>query len=213
MLRDAEAGRPLAATRPRRGARNRVRCAGPPHIDALLGVTRLISSERACCRARRRSRPGRTRAVLRRSIRARAQAYAARLPPPPQDYTVERHHLTPLFNPRSIVVFAGHRDAEPPCREAATLRESLAQGTFKGSVTWLDTEMTGTLADLAQSRADLALVALPAKVSRRLRSSPHGSVGVSDHRSSVAGTELHQSRGDMRAPSRATSWAAAPGWG
>ena len=74
---------------------------------------------------------------------------------------VDRHYLTPLFDPKSVVVFAGDPAAEPPCREAAILRKALADGQFKGAVTWLDISMTGTLAELAKSRADLALIALP----------------------------------------------------
>ena len=31
---------------------------------------------------------------------------------------MDRHFLTPLFNPRSIIVFAGDPDAEPATREA-----------------------------------------------------------------------------------------------
>jgi len=77
---------------------------------------------------------------------------------------VDRHFLTPLFNPRSLIVFAGAPDAEPPTREARALREALAaQPGFAGPVTWLDIGMTGTLAELAASRADLALIALPAE--------------------------------------------------
>jgi acetyltransferase len=74
---------------------------------------------------------------------------------------VDRHFLTSLFNPRSIVVFAGDPKAEAPTREARTLRRALADGSYTGAVTWLDIGMTGTLADLAHSRADLALIALP----------------------------------------------------
>lgn len=77
---------------------------------------------------------------------------------------VDRHFLTPLFNPRSLIVFAGAPDAEPPTREARALREALAtEPGFAGPVTWLDIAMTGTLAELASSRADLALIALPAE--------------------------------------------------
>ncbi len=76
---------------------------------------------------------------------------------------MDRHFLNPLFNPRSLVVFAGDPAAEPPTREAGTLREALAGGAFAGPVTWLDTAMTGTLAALADARADLALIALPAE--------------------------------------------------
>ncbi|KPF47968.1 GCN5 family acetyltransferase [beta proteobacterium AAP121] len=75
---------------------------------------------------------------------------------------MDRHFLTPLFQPRSLIVFAGDPDAEAPTREARALRGALAEGGYQGPVTWLDINTTGTLGDLAQSRADLALIALPA---------------------------------------------------
>jgi len=75
---------------------------------------------------------------------------------------VDRHFLNPLFVPRSIVVFAGAPESDAaPTPMAATLRRQFAEGGFAGPVTWLDIEMTGTLSDLAHSRADLALIALP----------------------------------------------------
>jgi acetyltransferase len=80
---------------------------------------------------------------------------------------VDRHFLTPLFDPRSIVVFAGDPDGLAPTPAAHALRRTLAANTpadgtagYGGLVTWLDITMTGTLADLASSRADLALIAL-----------------------------------------------------
>ncbi len=85
---------------------------------------------------------------------------------------MDRHFLTPLFDPRSIVVFAGDPnslDAPAPTPAARALRRHLrpagvaAPGAFTGDVRWLDITMTGTLADLAASRADLALIALPAE--------------------------------------------------
>ncbi len=85
---------------------------------------------------------------------------------------MDRHFLTPLFDPRSIVVFAGDPnslDASAPTPAARALRRHLrpagvaAPGAFTGDVRWLDITMTGTLADLAASRADLALIALPAE--------------------------------------------------
>lgn len=75
---------------------------------------------------------------------------------------MDRHFLTPLFQPRSLVVFAGDPDAEPPTHEARALRSALGEGAYTGPVAWLDIRTTGTLADLAQSRADLAVIALPA---------------------------------------------------
>ena len=79
---------------------------------------------------------------------------------------MDRHFLTPLFNPRSVIVFAGDPDGVAPTREARVLRAALAetgeQGAYAGELTWLDIHTTGTLAELASSRADLALIALPA---------------------------------------------------
>lgn len=78
---------------------------------------------------------------------------------------MDRHFLTPLFAPQSIVVFAGDPDGDAPTAEARDLRSALRDGPadrrYAGHVVWLDVSMTGTLADLAQSRADLALIALP----------------------------------------------------
>ena len=79
---------------------------------------------------------------------------------------MDKHYLTPLFSPSSIVVFTG--GAERPDDQQGTqtalaraLLTNLREGGFTGSITPLDIHMTGTLADLAQSRADLALIALP----------------------------------------------------
>jgi acetyltransferase len=77
---------------------------------------------------------------------------------------MDRHILTSLFAPRSIVVFAGDPDAaEASTPLARTLRRELLAGGYTGPVTWLDIAMTGKLADLAATRADLALIALPAE--------------------------------------------------
>jgi len=75
---------------------------------------------------------------------------------------MDKHYLTPLFSPASIVVFAG--DADQPAAQTPHARAVLAElksGGYAGTVTYLDIRMTGTLADLVQSRADLALIALP----------------------------------------------------
>jgi acetyltransferase len=77
---------------------------------------------------------------------------------------VDRHILSPLFTPRSLIVFAGDPDAaDAPTPMAVTLKTELRSGGFAGEVTWLDIGMTGRLGDLAHSRADLALIALPAE--------------------------------------------------
>ena len=77
---------------------------------------------------------------------------------------MDRHYLNPLFEPRSIVVFAGDPEAEAPSPLAHTLRKAIGasvQAGYKGAVVWLDVGMTGKLGDLAGSRVDLALIALP----------------------------------------------------
>jgi acetyltransferase len=94
---------------------------------------------------------------------------------------MDRHYLTPLFQPRSLLAFAGDPAAEPPTREARVLREALAG--WAGRLAWLDLGQAkagatagaggtgstggtggtrGTLSELAQTDADLALIALPA---------------------------------------------------
>lgn len=75
---------------------------------------------------------------------------------------MDKHYLTPLFSPESIIVFAGRPDdAQPPGSHAAALHAALRAQRFSGTITFLDINTSGTLADLAQSRADLAVIALP----------------------------------------------------
>ena len=77
---------------------------------------------------------------------------------------MDKHYLTPLFTPASILVFAGPIDApEQQTAHARLLRQALATPGYSGQVQWMDTNTSGTLADLAQSRADLAIIALPPK--------------------------------------------------
>ncbi|MBL8329660.1 MAG: bifunctional acetate--CoA ligase family protein/GNAT family N-acetyltransferase [Rubrivivax sp.] len=79
---------------------------------------------------------------------------------------MDKHYLTPLFAPQSIVVFAGdptspavHESRTP---QARALLHALTNGSYKGPVAHLDIAMSGTLAELAAARADLAIIALPA---------------------------------------------------
>jgi len=78
---------------------------------------------------------------------------------------LDKHYLTPLFSPESIVVFAGDPalPADDPSRTsfARALMAELATSAYQGHVALLDIGMTGTLADLAASRVDLAIIALP----------------------------------------------------
>lgn len=77
---------------------------------------------------------------------------------------MDKHYLTPLFSPESVVVFAGRID-DPTTQtgQAVALLEALRAQRFTGTLTFLDIQTSGTLADLAQTRADLAIIALPPK--------------------------------------------------
>ena len=75
---------------------------------------------------------------------------------------MDRHYLTPLFSPRSVAVFAG--DANDPGSQVIygrQIAEQLCNGGYSGPVRFLDIGMSGTLSDLAQSKFDLAIIALP----------------------------------------------------
>ncbi len=74
---------------------------------------------------------------------------------------MDQHTLTPLFEPKSILLFAG-KDEQPERQtpQARAVLEQLALTAFKGTVTRIDTETKGTLGDLAQVRADLAVIAV-----------------------------------------------------
>ena len=75
---------------------------------------------------------------------------------------MDKHFLTPLFAPESIVVFAGHADDRATqTTQAAALHAALCAQRFSGTLPFLDIHTSGTLADLAQTRADLAIIALP----------------------------------------------------
>ena len=75
---------------------------------------------------------------------------------------MDQHYLTPLFDPRSIALFTGPQDApEQQTPQARALLAHLQAQAFKGQVVPLSVHTTGTLADLAQARADLAIIALP----------------------------------------------------
>jgi len=75
---------------------------------------------------------------------------------------VDLHFLTPLFQPRSIVVFAGNPGApSAPTTQARAVIDQMSGVGYQGVVTFLDIAGTGSLADLASARADLAILALP----------------------------------------------------
>jgi len=75
---------------------------------------------------------------------------------------MDQHYLTPLFSPQSIVVFAGRADAAAGSgTHSAALQSALQTQRYGGTLQFVDLHTSGTLADLAQSRADLAIIALP----------------------------------------------------
>jgi acetyltransferase len=76
---------------------------------------------------------------------------------------MDKHYLTPLFAPQSILVFAGSTDSEESrTPQARQLVANLKAQQFKGELHFLDIHSSGTLAELAKTRADLAIIALPA---------------------------------------------------
>ena len=75
---------------------------------------------------------------------------------------MDQHYLAPLFAPRSIVVFAGSSQPEEAATpQAAALLQALKAQRYKGQLQFVSTRTSGTLADLMQIKADLALIALP----------------------------------------------------
>ena len=75
---------------------------------------------------------------------------------------MDKHFLTPLFSPSSIVVFAGKvDDPDTQTAQAQVLHRSLRAQRFSGTLVFLDIHASGTLADLAHTQADLAVIAMP----------------------------------------------------
>lgn len=72
---------------------------------------------------------------------------------------MDKHYLTPLFSPASIVVLTG--GAAPQTAAARTLHAALKEQPCDGTLTFLDVNATGILSDLAHARADLAIIAMP----------------------------------------------------
>jgi len=87
---------------------------------------------------------------------------------------MDAHYLAPLFAPRAIVVFAGSAasgsshiaggEAQPDAEatpHATALLQALKAQRFSGTLQFVSTQTRGTLADLMQIKADMALIALP----------------------------------------------------
>ncbi len=76
---------------------------------------------------------------------------------------MDKHFLSALFSPASIVVFAGAQDApESHTPQAKALHQAITAQRFTGKLVFLDIHASGTLADLASVHADLAIIALAA---------------------------------------------------
>jgi len=75
---------------------------------------------------------------------------------------MDKHFLSTLFSPRSIAVFAGKPDEpESQTPQAKLLHQAITAQSYTGKLTFLDIHANGTLADLANTQADLAIIALP----------------------------------------------------
>ena len=76
---------------------------------------------------------------------------------------MDQHFLTPLFAPTSVAIFAGPADdPEQLTEQARQLHPALRAQRFTGTFRFIDIRATsGTLADLASAKADLAIIALP----------------------------------------------------
>ncbi|MBW4049506.1 MAG: bifunctional acetate--CoA ligase family protein/GNAT family N-acetyltransferase [Proteobacteria bacterium] len=72
---------------------------------------------------------------------------------------MDRHYLTSLLSPQAIVVFADESGSEL----ARTLLAAFKAQQFRGRVQFLAINTSGTLGDLSQAQADLAIIALPPK--------------------------------------------------
>ncbi len=75
---------------------------------------------------------------------------------------MDKHFLSPLFCPGVIAVFCGNPEDEgTQTPQARVLLAELKAQRFSGQLIFLDIHTSGTLADLAQVSADLAVIALP----------------------------------------------------
>ncbi|MDP3336121.1 MAG: bifunctional acetate--CoA ligase family protein/GNAT family N-acetyltransferase [Rhodoferax sp.] len=75
---------------------------------------------------------------------------------------MDKHFLSSLFSPTSIVVFAGKaEESETLTPQARVLHQAITAQRFTGKLIFLDIHASGTLADLAAVNADLAIIALP----------------------------------------------------
>ena len=77
---------------------------------------------------------------------------------------MDKHYLQPLLEPEAIVVFAARQsEASQQTAQGRALTEAIRAQRFTGTIRFLEIATTGTLAELSQTRADLAIIALPPK--------------------------------------------------
>jgi len=78
---------------------------------------------------------------------------------------MDKHYLQPLLEPEAIVVFTARRgDAQQQTAQGRALTEAIRAQRFSGTIRFLEIggiATSGTLAELSQTRADLAIIALP----------------------------------------------------
>jgi acetyltransferase len=75
---------------------------------------------------------------------------------------MDKHYLQPLLEPEAIVVFAARLgDPKQQTAQGRALTEAIRAQRFTGTLRFLEIGTTGTLAELSQTRADLAIIALP----------------------------------------------------
>jgi acetyltransferase len=80
----------------------------------------------------------------------------------PQTSGMDKHYLQPLLEPEAIVVFAARLgDPKQQTAQGRALTAAIRAQRFSGTLRFLEIGTTGTLAELSQTRADLAIIALP----------------------------------------------------
>ena len=111
---------------------------------------------------------------------------------------MDKHFLSSLFAPGTIAVFVGNHDQpDTQTPQARTLYQSITAQRFAGKLIFLDVHASGTLADLASTQADLAIIALPAsevaaalEIAGRIKC--HSALVISTGIDAAQAAELHK---------------------
>ncbi|MBV5298465.1 MAG: bifunctional acetate--CoA ligase family protein/GNAT family N-acetyltransferase [Rhodoferax sp.] len=111
---------------------------------------------------------------------------------------MDKHFLSSLFSPGSIAVFAGKpEEPETQTSQARALHQALTAQHYVGRLMFLDVNASGTLADLANAQADLAIIALPAaevaaalEIAGRIKC--HSALVISSGINATQAAELHR---------------------